>query len=685
MRAKIHIPLLSLILLTNQGVAQTIDEVTVEGTKYASKVTLGKTSESPRQIPNSVSVITEQRIADQQLTTVADALANVTGVTVIPNSTAQSQYKSRGYALAVMYDGVPTFSSLSGYQQFDLAMYERVEVLRGPAGLLQGSSEPGGVVNLVRKRGHDQLDMSLALTAGRWSNQRAVVDVAAPLNGSKSLRARTVALYQERDEFADLTHGDKSLVYGSLDWDITRSTSASLSAVTQDSNTSASYSGLPAWASGFQLPVPRSTNSVPAWERDRWETREYALELNHRFDSGWALTVRASQRDQDSFFHDALITSGVNDVDYTVQYGRREYDYDYRHRGADFFVAGPVRLLGRTHSLLLGYNVDHFDRSFQGVSLTANNQLLQASFDRIASIEDFSVPYDQGGSDETRQSGFYARARLSIAEPLTVVVGARSSDYSSRSRTAQPAAATDWSQGLAANDQVTPFGGIIYDLTRWLSLYASYSDIFVSQSTSLRVDGVPLEPRVGRQHEAGLKAEFFEHRLSASLAVFNLRDRHRSMRDVANPGFFLNAGEVVTKGWEMEVAGSPVHGYEVQAGYARLGTRFVTAPPNQQGQIFSVLEPRHSWRLWGVRRTASLSFGIGLNGQSEIEYEPLRRQGAHSVLNAMVGYELSPHVALNFNASNLLDQVYYARLGGASSYNTYGEPRNYLLTLRSSF
>jgi outer membrane receptor for ferric coprogen and ferric-rhodotorulic acid len=202
----------------------------------------------------------------------------------------------------------------------------------------------------------------------------------------------------------------------------------------------------------------------------------------------------------------------------------------------------------------------------------------------------------------------------------------------------------------------------------------------------LRVDGGPLAPRTGRQYEIGAKAELFERRLNTSIALFNLRDDHRALPDINHPGFFLNAGEVESKGWEMEITGSPAPGFELQAGYARLDTTFVVATPSQQGTRFSIFEPKHSWRLWAVRRferaNAGWTVGIGCNGQSGTEFDPPRAQGTHTVVDLLAGYRLSSHWSVNLNVSNVLDEVYYSRLGGVNSYNTFGEPRNYSLTVR---
>lgn len=149
----------------------------------ASKVPL-----APRQIANSVSVLTHQQIEDQNLISMPEALQQVTGINVIANDTASAQYYARGYGLGVMYDGVTSYNGMTPSHQFDLPLYERIEVLRGPAGLMRGVGEPGGVVNLVKKRPRKDFAFSWAAGAGSWDNYRLEGDLTGPLNQDGSLR-----------------------------------------------------------------------------------------------------------------------------------------------------------------------------------------------------------------------------------------------------------------------------------------------------------------------------------------------------------------------------------------------------------------------------------------------------------------------------------------------------------------
>lgn len=670
----------------------TLTPVTVigAGAYVAGDLTIGKMPASQREIPQSISVMTRQRIEDQNLVTVADALNQVVGVTVISNDTTQSQYRSRGHSLGVMNDGIPAYNALSGYQQLDLAVFERVEVLRGPAGVFQGSGEPGGVVNLVRKRAQREFAASGQISAGSWDNYGIQADVTGPLDADGSVRARAVLSATDRNYFYERSHTRKLLGYATLDWDIAPATTVSLAATIQDDETDVPYLGLPAWADGGLIEVPRSTNPYPAWNRYAWDTRDFLAELNHRFGSDWNITVRLSRRDQDFYFKDGFPSSGVDPDASTLNYSRRVRDFNYERDAADLFLSGPFRLLGREHQALLGYNYDTLLSSFDGVNAPGVSDVPLGRHDLVP---EFDLPHVLGSETDTRQSGWYGQFRLNVSEPLTVTLGARVSDFRVRSRNVPPATPTAWvTSASKVSGEVTPYAGAVLDVSEQVSLYASYSDIFVPQSQN-RTGGGTLDPRVGRQYELGSKGEFFDGRVIASFAWFDLRDKNRAFQDPGNPGFFLNAGEVESRGWEAELVGSPAPGWDVQAGYTRLDTRFLR-DRNNEGLPFTTWEPRHTFKVWSIRRfdrglLDGLRMGMGVNVVSSSQAgngaSAVRRQGGYAVANAMLSYRVDEHVTLALNLNNLFDRTYYTRLGGLNTYNTYGEPFNFSLTLRATY
>jgi len=292
-------------------------------------------------------------------------------------------------------------------------------------------------------------------------------------------------------------------------------------------------------------------------------------------------------------------------------------------------------------------------------------------------------------SDETVQRGLYGQLRWSLTDAVTLVTGARASDFTVRSRNAVTGAAQPaWTQGARETGQVTPYAGLVLHVADNTTAYASYSDIFMPQ-TAKYFSGRILDPRVGKQIELGLKRSMLDGRLLATASIFRTRDENRSLPDVARPGYFVQAGEVEVRGWEVEISGSPVAQLQMSLGYSRLDTRYL-AHQTVAGTQFTLFEPRHSLKAyanyklgggrWSIGGGAQISSAVASSG-----VPGTREQGGYGVASVQVGYQVATQTTLWLALNNAFDRSYYARVGGLNSYNTYGDPRNLLLTLRTRF
>jgi outer-membrane receptor for ferric coprogen and ferric-rhodotorulic acid len=665
---------------------------TTEGSgSYTSPVVTwgGKAPVRLLDIPNSVSVITRQRIEDQNLVTVESALKEVTGVTVSPWDGATSQIRSRGYTLESSYDGIPAYGALSAFQQFDLAIYDRVEVLRGPGGIFQGSSQPGGVANFVRKRGRDVFGGNVALSAGSWSNHRAEVDIGGPINKEGTVRSRVVATAQDRDYFYNTADSSRRLIHGVLDWDLAPSTTLSLSA-TRQSDDVMPYSGQPAYTDQRFLDAPRSLYPYPDWIIQQWDKESVTLDLEHAFNNSWLMKARASRQRLDWYYKDSYATGGVNPATGTVaSYARRQSDSDEIREGVDVFVSGPFALWGREHHATLGANIEDYD------SLTRYGQgptVPRVPVSDPNVVPDIPIAYTSGYNSITRQSGLYGQLRLALTDRLTGVAGGRWSRFDVQSRTVSPQPRTAWQNGAQANGEFTPYTGMVFHFTDAMTAYASYADTFIPQ-TQRKVSGETIDPRVGKQLELGAKASLRGGALNLAASAFRTRDVNRSYPDLANPGFFLQAGEVEVKGWEVEASGSPLPNLDLTAGYTRLLTRYVSHQTFQEGSPFTLFEPDHTVKLFANYRIEAgmlrgLSLGGGLHVSSGIlgsGVAGIREQAGYAVASAHVGYRFNDNLRMSVAVNNLFDRNYYERVGGLNSYNTPGEPRNVMVTVRTLF
>ncbi|PKP94973.1 MAG: hypothetical protein CVT77_00815, partial [Alphaproteobacteria bacterium HGW-Alphaproteobacteria-16] len=479
----------------------------------------GKSPAPLIEIPQSVSVVTRQQIEDRNLFTIGEAMQTVAGVTVMPFDGTNPDYRARGFVLDYAYDGVPsTFSS--GVPEFDLVIYERVEVQRGPTGLFRGSGSPGGTINLIRKRGQGSFSASGALSGGSWNNYRGEFDIGGPIDDAGRLRVRAVAALHDRDFFQDKSHTRKLTSYAAMDFDLTPTTTIGASLSYQDTKANTPMNGQPAFTNQQFLNFPRDFQHLPSWNLFTETTTEYAGEVKQQLGE-WSVVVRALHRHIPRAWEDAFIrpTTGVDPVTLTAEYVNRRAQGVNGKTAVDAYATGPFTLFGREHELAVGYSWDKRTTSFLNRSQTLITDPITKEPLRISIFNPEVIPlpsgtFTSGSETDLRQSGFHAQLRLRPFEGFTLVAGGRISDYTNRTRNIAPSPSTDWvtNPNSRVRGKFIPSIGAVLYLTRDITLYGSYSDIFNPQTQLQKIDGrdVPLDPRIGEQYEAGVKGRFLD-------------------------------------------------------------------------------------------------------------------------------------------------------------------------------
>jgi outer membrane receptor for ferric coprogen and ferric-rhodotorulic acid len=683
-----------------EGGALQLDPVTVEGRgqtnaattqgtgSYTSPVTtVGAKDPTPvRQIPQSISIVTRQRIEDQNMTRLEDAARRTAGMTVLTNDHGRSSIFARGYELdSYLVDGLPApLSSVYGTQP-DLAMFDRVEVLRGPPGLFNGAGEPGGTVNLARKRGLDQFGIDGSVTLGSWHHFRAEADVTGPLTESGRVRARGVGSFQDQDTFVDITHNRGSLGYGSFDVDLTEATTVSLGASRQDKDITP-FNGLPAYADGRLLKVDRSTFIGADWNRFDNSSNEGFFEVEHQLEDGGHIKAGARYVDRDVDFKYAYAGTAVNPATNTVTLTALQRDYTETSLALDSHVSKPFELLGQTHNIVVGADYRRYDQRLkQG---TANIAGAINVFSPNPNVAEPNIAYSLRTKNVPEQYSGYGQLRIKPLTPLTAILGGRLSYYHLDSTNQ----ATNTVTKVDIDGEFTPYAGLVLDLTKNLSAYASYTEIFQPQ-TNLASNGQPLDPRVGDQYEVGLKGDFLDERVTASLAFFKTTDTNRAVADTANPAFSVASGEVETKGIELEVGGFVAPGWGVFASYFYLLSEYLKGTPAQTGQVFNTWTPKHTFNLWtryAFSEGMFKGFSVGAGAKAVSSYYAQSGstrwvQDAYAVFDAQVGYDLTENVNATLSVNNIFDKEYYSRVGSETVFNYYGEPRSVWLKLGAKF
>lgn len=670
--------------------AQAATNAITEGSSnYGARAsTVGKAPLAHREIPQSVTVVTRQQLDDQNITSVEEALKNVTGVTVQRFDAAghYSIFNARGYGSdTYQIDGVTLQTDANGIY-LDLAAFDRVEVLRGAAGMFSGAGEPGVTVNLARKRALAPFHAKAATTIGSWNNVRADLDVTGALTESGRVRGRLVAAVQDHDSYMEHVDGSKKMVYGTVEADLTDHTTVSVGAAWQDVGSVLSR-GLPTWADGSLIDLPRSVMPVQQWNRQQMETHDYFAELEHHTDDDalLKLTLRHTERSNKGKFTDPSPPDASGWMTALTSAGFIRKDADTT---ADLYFNTPLTWGGRTHNLLVGAdwrttdnNTNYSDysiRALEPVNLFEPNPyaIPEPVFDYNTNVSRTQV----------RSRGIYGQARYKASNALTLIGGGRVSWWQS------DGVSNRNPSGFEARSEFTPYAGAIYELTRQLSLYTSYSQIFKAQN-NLTVQGDQIKPRTGTQVEVGLKGEAKGGKIQYAAALYRIGDESRALSDPANVGFYLPSGKARSQGMEVEVRGQLTRQWNLAAGYAYTTTKYLRGTAAQQDQPYSTFTPRHNLNFWANYEVPhSLLPGLEVGAGVRIVSDFYNQSGSttvrapgYGVAALRLGYRISDRYKVALNIDNLFDKVYWEKVSYPGRQNFYGAPRSVTLTLRGHF
>lgn len=709
--------------------AATLPLVTVTGTTTAEGTTEGTQSYttgsmntatrlnlSMRETPQSVTVITRQLIQDQNLATVNDVVQAAPGLTFRRFGPERASFYARGmYVDNIMYDGLPVGLDSSNLSQdllaTDMAIYDRVEIVRGATGLVQGAGNPSAAINLVRKRPTDESQVSASVSAGSWDRYRAELDASGPLSEDGTLRGRAVIATQDFGSYKHRESSSGQTFYGILEKDLTASTTLTLSALHQESRLHGNgFTGLPVARDGGDLGLPRSTSYANDWEHWNKTTNSAFLGLDHQFDNGWRTHLSAyyAQAEVDMLGH--YLNYNITTDKYR-QLGARNAHKE-KQSSVDLYANGPFDLLGRTHELVLGASyrdVDFDGNSRQGIVL--NDDLDLHNFDPSA-VANPNIPLRDWMDANITQQSLYATTRLNLADRLKLILGGRLDWFDYNDTVNTYASFTSNTPSASAhnrysvNNQLTKYAGLVYDLNDHHSLYASYTDIFKPQNY-LDASNNLLDPVIGQNYEIGIKGEYFDGALNASAAVFRMDQKNRAFRSTDQTqcaGYpavtcYSAAGEVRSQGVELELQGAITPNWQVSVGYTVAIARYrKDANESNVGELFDTDTPRHLFKLSTMYRLPGALQGWRIGGsiyrQGAIYNKgttsgvPFRiTQDAYTITDLVIGWQPTPKLDMQLNINNLFDKKYYNALSGSVSFpsNVYGEPRNVMLTARYQF
>ncbi|HFQ7235423.1 TPA: ferric-rhodotorulic acid/ferric-coprogen receptor FhuE [Citrobacter braakii] len=704
---------ITLALLPSTSLAAPAEEtVIVEGSApatsseeqdYSVKSTTAgtKMQMTQRDIPQSVSIISQQRMEDQQLQTLGDVMDNTLGISRSQADSDRSSYYSRGFQIDnYMVDGIPTYFESRwnlGDALSDTALFERVEVVRGANGLMTGTGNPSASINMIRKHATSrEFTGNVSAEYGSWNKQRYVTDLQSPLTADGNVRGRIVAGYQNNDAWLDRYNSEKMFFSGIVDADLGDTTSLSAGYEYQriDIN-SPTWGGLPRWnTDGSKNSYDRSRSTAPDWAYNDKDFNKVFVTIKQRFADTWQATMNATHSEVKFDSKMMYVDAYVNKADGTLIGPYSSYGPSYEYVGGtgwnsgkrkvdavDLFADGGYDLFGRQHNLMLGGSYSKQNNRYESAWANVFPNEIDSFYTFDGNFPETNWnPQSLAQDDTTHMKSLYAATRISLADPLHLIVGAR---Y------------TNWRIDTLAysmeQNHTTPYAGLVYDIDDNWSTYASYTSIFQPQNKR-DSSGKYLSPITGNNYELGLKSDWMNSRLTTTLAVFRIeQDNVGQSTGVPIAGSngdtaYRAMDGTVSKGVEFEVNGAITDNWQMTFG----ATRYVAE--DNEGNAVNPNLPRTTVKLFTRYRLPAmpeLTVGGGVNWQNRVYSDTVTpfgtfraEQGSYALVDLFTRYQVTKNVSVQGNLNNLFDKTYDTNVDGSI---VYGEPRNVSVTASYQF
>ncbi|MFT9446333.1 TonB-dependent siderophore receptor [Gluconobacter japonicus] len=692
---------------------------------------------SLRETPQTVTVMTRQVMDDQQINSLDDVLNTTPGVTSYANDNAgRTTYRARGFNITnykidgMQIDATTSFGGVGSSMNMDL--YESVQIVRGANGLLGGTGDPSATIYLQRKAPTKEFSANGLLRLGNWNEHRVMADINTPLNHSGTIRSRYVFTWDDTDTFRVREHVNRLGALANFAADLSARDTLNFGfQYERTRNDGASWgTNVPIWyADGTRTHLSRSTNPATDWSQATRDQYTAFINYDHDFSAGWHLKV-GYMRTQGSSYNNlgvAKINNAARNVGgyagFWNQDGTGAYlnalhaEYADARDNADVHISGPMHFLGHEHQIIFGFNGYNdeltqytFSKalgncSIAGVTPYSGCQYRAAGLP-IANWQTWDGSYPNFTThrtkarevDVTRNYGAYASGRFILAKGLSLILGGRVSTYEAYSGTYNVQNQYSGATGTGRQNAVlTPYAGMVYDFTKTMSIYGSYTNIYTPQSNLRNANNQPLNPVMGKSYETGLKGSFFKQRLNASLAFYlnrqsNVAEATGATNTTTGESIYRSINGVKTEGIDLDASGELLPGWNVFFGYSYL---------YEKGLSYRQ-DPHHL-----VRLTTSYTFpgalhhltiGGGISSQTSTEWatnpgRPLGngkydnsnlRVGGYTLINLMARYRLTKWLDVAGNITNLTDKT-YVRQAGFYDGMIFGDPRTFSFTIRGHY
>ncbi|MBX3302866.1 MAG: TonB-dependent receptor [Nitrospira sp.] len=666
----------------------------VDGYKVDHVSTVTRSTMSTDEAPTSIGVVTRDLIRDTFARTQNDALEHVSGVS------RSNTLLGRGEGIAIRGFVVNTFNgSLNGLKANglptdgvfapDWGIVERYEIVKGPASIVGGAANPGGIINRITKTPQRSNFTTVETNIGSYGLYRGLIDANGVMPKHEHIRGRLVFAVEEGGNFVDNTPVRQYTVAPSVEFDLFRGAGKLLLVGTYQHFDGASYPGWPLTTDGNMLNVPRTRNfggGAPNGARTQYTGYNGEVHYNHQFIHDIKLSIKGKYSKSDlsdkniyAYTFGGLPPSG----DTLVSSSLRQNRFDTY--AGELVLSKEFDLLGKKHEILAG--ADHRDMTnnfLLGYAYLPVGQapILDSVFNPRnvfrAPSDSFLVTQASGPFRvDLKQTGAFGQAIFRPFERLTLVFAGRHDRAESQRLLKESGELFDQTKS-----GWTGRAGATVKMTSWMNIYAGLQQSFQPQPFSLTRDNQMLEPETGINYEVGAKLNLLDERLRLSTALFRTYRRDVATVDPTDIRFTVAIGEQRHQGVEFDVNGQPIPGLNLSANITyldakitedndltRIGSRPVRVPRSYFGQVFATYQLQ-SGPLQGF------GFGGGVYFQDgfEVGLPNQFRTNGYQRVDAMLFYRGNKRYDVTINIRNLLNEKYIEFPNLIHGQNIFGAP-----------
>ncbi len=690
----------------NSNEATKLPEITVTGAenpnspystqyKVPDASTATKTSTPIMETPMSIQVVPKSVLNDQQAFRLEDALNNASGIFPQQGFGLVESFSIRGFSTFDYYrDGVRFQSGLAQTGPREMANVERVEVLKGPASILFGRIEPGGMINLVTKKPQATPYYSVQQQFGSFNTFRTTADATGGLNESNSLLYRLNFAYEDKGSFRQFVDNNHFFLAPVLQWRISDRTQITIEMEYKTGRGTADH-GIPAIGNRpASLPVNR--NLGESFSRSTFDEYQASVNWSHAFNDQWEIKHRSNFQltNQDD---NSVLPLGLQADNRTLD----RFFAGFRNNKSETYntsldLTGNFDTFGIKHTVLMGGDYFHYNSTgalidnFAFPSIDIFNPVHGGS-----SIRD---PADDFLYDTTEDwFGLYFQNQMKLPYDIHVLAGFRYDNAEIKSNEVFAGTATSLN---SKQERISPRVGLTWQPIKELSFYGNYVENFgVPNIFASGLGGQPLRAETAQQWEAGIKTELFDGRFSASLAWFQLTKQNVATGhpdpQLTALGFSVQTGEAENKGIELDLSGELLPGWNIIANYAYTDSEITRANDITQGNSLPNV-PKHAGNIWSIytfqNETLSglrIGGGVTLRGKREGNRENDFQMPGYTLVNLMTSYAMKvgkTRVTAQLNVNNLFDKHYFpSSIGFGRERIVVGMPRVFMGSIRVEY